>query len=398
MKNKNMAYKLLFFSLLSILFISCKEDEITKINNDAAAGKISFRLNNPELSNYAYQLNYNNAALTMDSLTCVQPDYGFTAAVTYTPQVSLSSTFTDGSYVALSAKTGEKIGVNTKEINKALISLNGGSFSAPLPTKDVYIRLKAVINSSATMSALDDSLQVQPLYSNVIKVKIIPYMEPLAPYSDVTVRPWYIVGMGGKWDNSSAGLGSSLIPLSVIPGSYYDANGDGTFVYTGYIDAGTSFKLIRDVGAWSPQWGMTGSTYTYNSGDNISVSTSGYYKLTLNSIDNKLTIESTSTPSSTYTAIGLIGEFNSWAGDVALTANSNTGGHVWYATYTFSANYTSGGGCKFRANNGWDVNWGVAQFPAGIGTQGGSNIPYKAGTYTAIINDIDGCFYFVQNQ
>jgi len=393
MKKFNI-YLWMFVTLLG--FMSCDETKDPVINSAALDGSLTFKLNQPVYSDWVYVLDADNATLDMDSLTCVQPDYGFTAAVTYTTQVSLDETFADGTYKTLATTVnGEKVGVNVKEMNKALIALHGGSFTNPVPTLTVYIRLMAVI-SDATNNPIDNDTIVKPLYSNAIHIKIQPYVEPLSPYYDVTIRPWYIVGLGGSWDNSMAGLGSSLIPLGVIDGNNYDANGDGTFVYTGYFDASTNFKLVRDIGTWSPQWGMTGSDYTYNTGENISVPTSGYYKLTLNSIDNKLTIEATDAPTASYTTIGLIGEFNDWGSDLAMTPNTNTASHIWYVNYTFSSDAASDGGCKFRANESWDVNWGAAKFPVGIGTAGGSNIVYKKGTYTIIFNDIDGCFYFIQ--
>ena len=383
--------------LLALGFWAC-EDEFSPVINPAAEdGTLSFQLNEPSYGDLTYVLEEANADSEMEELTCVQPDYGFTAAVTYTTQVSFDETFAAGSFQSLpTTVTGEAVSVNTKEMNKALIALNGGAFSEPLPTLDVYTRLMAVI-SNATNNPIDNDTIVKPLYSNNILLKIKPYIEPLYPYTEVTVTPWYIVGLGGSWDNSVGGLGSSLIPLSVVSGNNYDAtSGNGIFEYTGYFDASSGFKLVRDVGAWDPQWGMTDGEFTYNTGDNITVSESGYYTLTLNSIDNKLSIAPASAPSATYTSMGLIGEFNSWGGDVAMTANANTENHIWYTTHTFDADYTPDGGCKIRANGNWDVNWGVAQFPVGIGTQGGANIPYKKGSYIVIMNDIDGCFYFIK--
>lgn len=387
----------LWMALAVVGLFACEDAKDPVINSAALDGTLSFQLNQPQFTNWAYELKYENASANMDSLTCVQPAYGFTAAVTYTTQVSMSNTFADGTYKELPTTiNGEKVAVNTKEMNKALIALHGGSFTDPLPTLKVYVRLKAVV-SDAVNNPVENVTTVKPLYSNAINVKIIPYIEPLAPYYEVTLRPWFIVGLGGKWNNSAAGLGSDLIPLNVVAGNAYDAaTGDGTYVYTGYFDASSSFKLIRDVGGWSPQWGMTGGKPSYNTGDNISVPTSGYYTLTLNSIDNKLTIVAATAPTKDYTSIGLIGEFNGWAADVALTPNTNTQSHVWYVTHEFTANAASDGGCKFRANGGWDVNWGFGKFPAGVGTPGGANIPFKKGKYTVIFNDIDGSYYFIQ--
>lgn len=388
--------------LSSLVFFACKDDEMVKINNDAASGKISFVLNKPAYSNYV--LENANASLTMDSITCVQPNYGFTSAVTYTTQVSLGSTFAEGTYSELATRgtTGEIVGINTKEMNKALIAFNNGAFSEPLQYQTVYVRLKAVI-SNATISATNDSLQVKPLYSNAISLKIKPYIEPLDYYYNATtLRPWYIVGLGGKWDNSVAGLGSSLIPLSVVDGKSYDpGTGDGTFSTTVYIKASDSFKLIRDISAWTPSWAMTSGILKYNGNDNITVAADGWYNITLNSIDNKLTIVATTAPKSTYASVGLVGAFNNWpavGGDIVLTANANVGGHVWYTTYTFTADSE----CKLRANGTWDINWGAQGSSDGnplyskAGLSGGKNMLETAGTYTIIFNDIDGSYYFIK--
>jgi len=393
------AYKNIFWVLLLALgFWACDDDADPIINSAAEDGTLTFQLNEPGYSNFTYVLKEANADLDMEELTCSQPDYGFTAAVTYTTEVAMSSDFSTFESLATTV-TGEKVGVNTKEMNKALIALNDGAFSEPLPSLQVYIRLKAVI-SDATNNPVDNDTIVKPLYSNSISINIKPYIEPLYPYSEVTVTPWYIVGLGGNWENSTDGLGSSLIPLGVVSGDKYDAaSGNGTFVYTGYFEASSGFKLIRDVGSYNPQWGMTDGEYTYNTGDNITVAADGYYTITLNSIDNKLTIEEATAPATTYASMGIIGAFNEWSEDVSMTANENTESHVWYTSYTFESNQEY----KIRANGGWDVNWGTPSSSGGdaayasvaIGKSGGSNILGVKGTYVIIFNDIDGYYWAI---
>jgi len=394
--------KIILFSLLCVFgLFSCKDDQITKLNYKAEDGTLSFKLNNPRYSNYI--LEDAQADKDMDSLTCVQPDYSFTAAVTYTTQVCFDATFAAGTYQSLATTVnGEKIGINTKQMDKAIIALYGGKLPDPVVIKDVYVRLSAYI-SDATHSALTDSLIVKPLYSNVIKLRILPYVLPLFPYTEVAPRLWYIVGLGGNWTNSIAGLGSSLIPMSIQDGKKYNLSGDGEFIYTGYIKASDGFKILRTIGDWNNNiWGMTGTTYTLNSGGNITVPSDGYYKVTLNSIDNTLTISPiTISPAPTlYTSIGLIGAFNGWGGDVALTTNTGTSGHVWYTTYTFAADSQ----CKLRANADWGTSWGIPGSDDGIAlyskmavaVKGGKNMIETAGTYTVILNDIDGCYFFIK--
>jgi len=225
------------------------------------------------------------------------------------------------------------------------------------------------------------------------------------PYSAVTLRPWFLIGAAigdGTWNNSTAGLGVSLFPLSIVAGNVYNSTGDGQYTYTGYFKGGAEFKLIRDVSSWSESWGMTGTTYIHNGGDgNIKMATDGYYTINLNSILNTLTIVPAAAPAASYTSMGMIGEFpgSTWGSDIPMLAGAATNNHIWYTTYTFTTNFTppvGSGGLKFRANGAWDHNWGDGFFPAGLGVNNGTNIPFKSGKYTIILNDVDGSFYFIK--
>ncbi|MDP4238746.1 MAG: SusF/SusE family outer membrane protein [Bacteroidota bacterium] len=394
--------------LLSMLgFYSCQDEMGVKINSKAETGTISFHLNQPQYANLTYVLENANANANMEDLTCVEPDYGFTAAVNYTTQVCFDSLFTAGTYQSLPTTVyGQKVNINTLEMDKAIIALYpGGSLPDPVVEKNVFVRLMAVVDTAKAKYS-DSTPIVKPLYSNAIMLKILPYALPLFPYTETTPRLWFIVGLGNHWDNSVAGLGSSLIPLNLSDGKKYNLKGDGEFTYTGYFKASDGFKLVRDYTSstpWAENWGMTGGVYTHNTGDNISVPADGYYTLTLNSIDNTLTIVSTSLTPDSYSSIGLVGAFNGWpkeGGDVVLTPNASTNNHLWYTTYTFAADSQ----CKLRANGTWDVNWGTPgaddgnpiYSAMGIGVKGNKNMIETAGTYTIIFNDISGCYYFIK--
>lgn len=386
---------ILFIVLLSIIgFTSCQDKIGTIISSKALNGSISFKLNQTRYANYL--LEDANGTADMDALTCVQPAYGFTAAVTYTTQVCADSTFAAGTYVSLpTTVNGEKVGINTKEMDKAMISIFG-KVPTPAVQKNVFIRLKAII-SDATSTPFDTIQTVKPLYSNAIMLRITPYEFPLVAFTEITPVPYFIVGLGdGAWNNSTAGLGSSLIPLGVSAGKKYDLNGNGEFVYTGYFQASRGFKLIRDIGGWTEQWGMKNGVYTHNTGDNITVPSDGYYTITLNSIDNTLSIVAITAPKASFTSMGMMGEFNGWSTDITMSATETTNNHIWYTTYTFASNFTTNGGCKFRANGSWDSNWGAVPFPFGIATPGGANIQFKAGTYLVSFNDITGNYCFIK--
>ena len=64
-----------------------------------------------------------------------------------------------------------------------------------------------------------------------------------------------------------------------------------------------------------------------------------------------------------------------------------------FPTIKADAVYESNAELKF-ANGSWDVNWGATAFPLGYGTNGGPNIPVKAGAYRVYFNDCLGLYYF----
>src|SRR5665647_437236 len=142
---------ILFIVLLSIIgFTSCEDTKDPIINSAAINGSLSFKLNQPQYSNYL--LEDASSTKDLDSLTCVQPAYGFTAAVTYSTQVCGDANFATGTFQTLpTTVNGEKVGVNVKEMNKAIISLFG-KLPNPVVTKDVYVRLKAYITDASSVS------------------------------------------------------------------------------------------------------------------------------------------------------------------------------------------------------------------------------------------------------
>ena len=133
---------ILFIVLISIIgFTSCDDTRGPSINSKALDGSLTFKLNETRYATSIYALENANADLDMDSLTCVQPDYGFTAAVTYTTQVCFDNSFAAGSFQSLPTTiNGEKVRVNTKEMDKAIIALYGGSLPTPVVEKDVCER------------------------------------------------------------------------------------------------------------------------------------------------------------------------------------------------------------------------------------------------------------------
>lgn len=380
--------------------VSCGDDETGPVINPAAeSGNLSFTLNEAEYSNFTYVLEEENNNQNMETLYCSQPDYGFTAAVSYYVQVSFNNDMSN--YFELpSSVQGETLNINVKEMNKAIFELYGGDMPNPSVAKDVYVRLRAVV-SNATQTPLVSTPTVKDAFSNVINLSILPYfIENLKSYEEADLLvPYFIIGYAG-WDNDDNGYGSSLIPMSIVEGNVYNSEGQGIYSYTGYFESSKTFKLIRDVGGWSEQWGNADSdgidSPVRNDGgsSNFQVPEDGYYTVTLNSISNTVTIEHISITPKVYDNMGLVGEMTNWGDspDVAMTPYQDTNNHMWYAEYTFA----NDGECKFRYNSDWGYNWGASTFPVGIATAGGDNINAKAGTYIIFFNDIDGTYTFIK--
>jgi hypothetical protein len=305
------------------------------------------------------------------------------------------------SVVLASSVQGETIPVTVRDMNMGIFNLYGGNMPNPSEETDIYMRLRAVI-SNATPSPLDPIPTVKPLYSNVIEINVLPYFAPnLMPFTEVAeLFPYYIIGYT-DWDNSPTGLGTSLIPLGVIAGDYYNLDGQGTFEFTGYFETSKTFKLVGEVGNWNIQWGNGGgdgiNNPVHNDGgsSNFQVPTDGYYTITLNTITNELSIDATGITPTVYSNMGLVGTINDWGGvpDIAMTPWVTTANnHLWYVAYTFAADQE----VKFRYNNDWGNNWGSNTLPWGIATLNGANIRPESGTYTIIFNDIDGSYAFLK--
>jgi len=88
-----------------------------------------------------------------------------------------------------------------------------------------------------------------------------------------------------------------------------------------------------------------------------------------------------------FPSVGILGDaFGGWNDDLDLVTID---GENYAGIFTAVA-----GQAKFRQDNAWDINWGAADFPSGLGTQGGPNIPVPAGTYLVIFNRTTGFYSF----
>ena len=87
---------LLIPALALVAMTGCEDQDTAPVYQEPT----EFVLNTPAYVNGVYDLEQSDNII----LTCSQPDYGFTAAVTYSVEVSFGSTFEEGSFSALGSE------------------------------------------------------------------------------------------------------------------------------------------------------------------------------------------------------------------------------------------------------------------------------------------------------
>jgi hypothetical protein len=167
-------------------------------------------------------------------------------------------------------------------------------------------------------------------------------------------------------------------PQLEMPGSYQEwkpenaatvnvvASAASNNQYEGYAwyDAGTKFKFTQG-GSWAVNWGDTGADGTLDpGGDDFSITESGFYKINVDLDALTYTIEKTEW--------GLIGDATpgGWSDDTNMTYDANEKALV------VSIDLVPGK-IKFRANDGWDLNYGDNGADALL-ERDGSDIPIAA--------------------
>ena len=381
--------KIFISLLLGLSLAACADDAKLMITASPGAPVLS----TPSMKTTAYRKDSAAYVLSMDSTGMADTfigtaaNYGLKTLVTYSLQIDKTgANFANAQTITNS--TSDTLPVTVVQLYNIITN---ATLNATIGVKTSFdVRVMTTIGTNAKNS--------HTLYSNVQTIKINP-LRSLKPFTLVTPNLWFIIGLGdGNWNYSAAGIGVSMFPLSVVSGNAYSSAGDGTFTYTGYFQHAKGFKVVNNTYNWgNPTWGSSDGAIapilSGNSG-NFTVPTDGYYTITLNSIANKLTIVSTTAPANSYAIMALSGDFNGWSATAnPMSAFGATNNHQWYGTITVAA----AGGIKFN-NNNWAVSWGGTTFPIGFGNSAnGPNTPITAGTYTAIFNDIDACYYFIKH-
>ncbi len=219
-------------------------------------------------------------------------------------------------------------------------------------------------------------------------INMMDYTYTITPVAPI----YYVVGAVQGWSNTAK-------TCIFMP----NANSPKVQTFTTKWTGAWDLKIwnAEDFGNWNNCYGSMVDGDNSMSGDLIGVGAQAisapsaeFYTLTIDMSSMKYTwTKLDNQEPATYTKIGVIGDFNGWGGDFELEEKAP---HNWYGVTTVTS-----GGLKFRANGGWDMNWGTkltvsdADF-YGVGTQNGDNISVPEGTYAFHFNDITGEFAIVK--
>lgn len=391
-------YLLAMMAVGLTFFTACDDD---RDSNPVIQQPTTFVLNEPAYASSNIDLESSKEI----RLTCSQPDYGYTAAVVYQIQLSLTNSFTVSlaeadaaaeagetlvaDYITLdNSYTNCQITADAAVFSKALMQLAKWEESAVPSTQVVNVRLMATVNNYS-------------IASNVINLNVVPYYIEL---KDAAPEMWYLIGAcigDGSWSNNIDAVGKAIYPMALVKDFEYDKKtGEGELTFTGYLTP-DGFKLIKVPGSWDEQWGSSdgGTTGVMNDGgsSNICVPEAGYYTITLDTKNDKLSIVAASITPTVYDAMYIAGDFNGWAEtDNPMTAVNTAvaNNHIW----SYILDTTGGDTTAKFLQAGWSPNWGGDAFPYGYGVGNGPNISVPAGKYAIVFNDIDGTYAFVALQ
>ena len=338
---------IIIMAILGIMYFqSCEKDKEGPFLSDSPDGPVL----SSALAGTSQVLLEDNEDDILGEFTWEPADYGFPAAATYFFQLDFAGNDFAGAMNLLNTN-GLRASFTVGTINGTLMAMG----ATPEEPVDMEARIMAVLHTD-----------IDTLYSNVISFTV-------TPFEKVIIYPrLFVPGDHNGWN---AGDSSSVI---------WSANFNDR--YEGYINTTGSpsgFKLLK-VPAWEedntigdPDGSGTSGTLQIGSwgGNNIVINTAAG----LHRIKADLTAATYSILRTEWGIIGGAVPPYDWSVDVDMTYNPTE--RVLEVTLDLQQ-----GDFKFRANDGWDLNFGDDE-PDGIVNPGGSNIPIpEAGNYTITLD------------
>jgi starch-binding outer membrane protein SusE/F len=272
MKN---IFKYLFPALTVVIVLaSCKKEENQIFFEGGTAPVLTAS------SSSAMVLTPANAANQAVKFSWTNPNYAFTTGVssqnvTYVLQVDTTgANFTSPTKQEISISNDLQITYTVKELNQIFAKMN---LQENIPHNIEYRVKASLVNGSV------------PLYSNVIKTTVTPYLDvavPLPPSGQL-----YITGnaMASDWTNNP--------PVS----QRFTKLSNTEFTITVPFTPGKQYKFLSTLNQWQPQYGgkdANGGDMGYNMGlpgqsDPDAIPTpdvAGNYKITVNFKTGKYTV------------------------------------------------------------------------------------------------------------
>ncbi|MBT1687369.1 SusF/SusE family outer membrane protein [Dawidia soli] len=212
----------------------------------------------------------------------------------------------------------------------------------------------------------------------------------LAPHREATVQLRITSALNGKFQQTSDVRTFTITPWSEQPVALWLAGGESApaiyatttpALYEGYVylENDQSFRFAESPtcpGTTYSQGASAGTLAAAGSAQAISVAEEGYYKV--NAELTGLTYQLTKTN------WGLIGTATAggWNSSTAMEYDKVT--HTWRVTTDLGS-----GALKFRANDGWDINYGPADSDALAGTLAQTDAAiniHSPGNYTVVLD------------
>jgi hypothetical protein len=353
MKNR---FSILFLALVSLVIISGCEDEVGPILPNASEFVAPVFLNSETKAAIVFEPE--KAQDVFEEFEWEQTKYGkINLSTTYSIEVDKTPNFE--APVTVGNSGGNKLEVLVRSFNNALLALN----LTPYEEHTVYVRVKSLVNT----------IGGEPLYSSIVSRIVTPYkISDCGNFCSIG-----LIGSAtpGGWNNDT---------------DLHLSNPEDKFNWTVTLFLIEGDVKLRAGDDWADNWGGNSLSGTgVPGGADIHIPSEGYYTVKFN--DQSLEYSITLATVNDYTTIGVIGSATTggWDSDTDLTKDSNDP-HLWTGTITLTD-----GLIKFRANDGWDINWGGPSSRSGYGYGGGPDIGVNAGTYFITFHDVTGEYHLI---
>ncbi|WP_372919693.1 SusF/SusE family outer membrane protein [Salegentibacter sp.] len=375
---KKLSILLLAFVALTGFNACTSDDDIVFVAQPDPEG-IEFTNNFSDV----YELTNSNRNNLAERFVWTDVDFDAPTTITYELQGSIDEDFTVMD--VLGSTGGNNLGVTVGQMLSMAedAGLDNDPTTDEPNTGELFFRVRAFAGDGEG-NALEEFSEIRNLSV------MLPEAEE---EEEEAMREFYFVGDATEagWDPDN-----NNTPM------FRDAENEDVYYFQGRFAGGgdvEGFKLIEVPGQWQPQWGGTDGVLGVNAGDSedpaaFKVDADAYYSLMVDVDNMTYTWEEIDESDATvYDNIGLVGDATpgGWDNDTDMT-QSDFDPHIWYLNDVELGD----GEFKFRADDDWADNWGVASGISGQTSYGSpDNMSVPAGTYDIWFNTLDGRYILI---